>query len=129
MAISRKPYLIRAMHEWICDSRYTPHIVVDAEADGVEVPTEHISEGKIILNISDSATEGLNLGNDTIGFATRFGGRVHSVRIPTGAVLGIYARETGEGMIFTGDDPDPDDGNDGDDDAPPPERPNLKIVK
>lgn len=129
MAISRKPYLIRAMHEWICDSRYTPHIVVDAQTEGVEVPGEHVSDGKIILNVSDSATEGLHLGNDTISFATRFGGRVHSVRLPTAAVLGIYARETGEGMIFTSEEPGPDDGDGGDDGPSPPERPNLKIVK
>lgn len=128
MAISRKPYLIRAMYEWICDSHYTPHIVVDARPEQVQVPPQHVSDGKIILNISESATEGLRLGNETISFATRFGGRVHSVRLPASAVLGIYARETGEGMIFTDEGEGPAPG--GDDDGPgPPDRPTLKVVK
>lgn len=130
MSISRKPYLIRAMHEWICDSHLTPHIVVDISVEGVQVPREHASDGKIILNISESATEGLRLGNDIISFATRFGGRVNSVSVPAHSVLGIYARETGEGMIFTGDEADPDRGPDDDGGAPQrPDRPALKVVK
>ncbi|MBT8144064.1 MAG: ClpXP protease specificity-enhancing factor [Gammaproteobacteria bacterium] len=129
MALPRKPYLIRAMHEWICDSEFTPHIVVDAEAEHVVVPAEHINDGKIILNISTRATEALQLGNEFISFATRFGGRSVSIEIPCAAVLGIYARETGEGMIFTGED-SPDD-PDGSDEPTPPRatRPELKIVK
>ncbi|MBT8136901.1 MAG: ClpXP protease specificity-enhancing factor [Gammaproteobacteria bacterium] len=126
---SRRPYLIRAMHEWICDNQFTPHLVIDATADGVTVPDDHVSEGKIILNISDRATEALHLGNETISFATRFSGSVHSVRLPCKAVLGIYARETGEGMIFTSDPPDDEPGPD--DDQPPagPGRPTLKVIK
>lgn len=128
MSISRKPYLIRAMHEWIGDSHYTAHIVVDAQFEGVRVPLQHVNDGKIILNISPGATEGLSLGNDTISFATRFGGRVHAVRLPANAVLGIYARETGEGMIFTDDGTGPEP--DGDDSGPErPDRPQLKVVK
>lgn len=126
MSISRKPYLIRAMHEWICDSHFTPHIVVDVSVEGVQVPVEHVSDGKIVLNIGESATEALRLGNDTISFATRFGGRVSSVSVPSQSVLGIYARETGEGMIFTGEEPGPDDDGQG---PQTPERPSLKIVK
>lgn len=129
MSISRKPYLIRAMHEWISDSHLTPHIVVDVSVDGVQVPAEHASDGKIILNISAAATEGLRIGNDLISFATRFGGRVSSVSVPADSVLGIYARETGEGMIFTDDSsPDPDPGDDGDGPQRP-DRPALKVVK
>lgn len=135
MSTSRRPYLIRAMYEWICDNQFTPHIVIDATVDGVTVPDDHVTEGKIILNISDRATEALHLGNETISFTTRFGGAVHSVRLPCSAVLGIYARETGEGMIFTSDpsddEPGPGDQPDPDDDQPPagPGRPTLKVVK
>ncbi len=133
MATSRKPYLIRAMHEWICDNDFTPHIVVDAEIEGVSVPRDRVANGKIILNIGGGATEALHLGNDGISFATRFSGTIHSVRVPSEAILGIYARETGEGMIFTeetrGDDEGSDNGPDGGGAPPEPGRPVLKVVK
>lgn len=134
MSTSRKPYLIRAMYEWISDNDFTPHLVIDADLDGVTVPRDHVSDGKIILNIGSQATEGLHLGNETISFATRFSGTIHSVRMPCSAVLGIYARETGEGMIFTGEDPvdgqkPEDDGPDGGDSPKDPGRPTLKVVK
>lgn len=126
MSISRKPYLIRAMHEWIGDSQLTPHLVVDAAVDGVQVPPEHISDGKIVLNIGANATQQLQLGNDAISFETRFNGRAYPIFLPCEAVLGIYARETGEGMIFTADDAD---GDGGDDTPAPPRPPTLKVVK
>lgn len=98
---SRRPYLLRAMHEWISDSNCTPHIVVDAGVAGVEVPRQYVRDGKIVLNISWSATAQLTLGNDEISFSGRFGGSPMTVRIPLDALLAIYARETGQGMIFT----------------------------
>ena len=118
------------MHEWICDNDFTPHVVIDAQMEGVTVPREHVADGKIILNIGHRATEGLHLGNEVISFATRFSGAIHSVRVPCGAILGIYARETGEGMIFT-DETDPDEGSDRgpDDGGGPPGKPTLKVVK
>ncbi|AMN46135.1 hypothetical protein ACG33_03215 [Steroidobacter denitrificans] len=106
---SRRPYLLRAMHEWISDSQQTPHIVVDASAPGVEVPHQYVQGGKIILNVSMNATSSLNLGNEFVLFRARFGGVTHDISVPVGAVLGIYARETGQGMIFS------------DIDAPPPQ--------
>lgn len=130
MTIPRKPYLIRAMHEWICDSDLTPHLVVDATADNVSVPQDHVDDGKIILNVSHSATRGLALGNSLIAFETRFGGRAIQIEVPCAAVLGIYARETGEGMIFTGEDaPDDPDGGVNPDAPGPRPRPALKVVK
>lgn len=105
---SRRPYLLRAMHEWISDSAQTPHIVVDASIQGVEVPRQYVQGGKIILNVSNHATSGLNLGNDFVRFRARFGAATYDVSVPVAAVLGIYARETGQGMIFS------------DADAPPP---------
>lgn len=96
----RRPYLVRAMHEWMTDNGQTPHIVVDAAGEGVEVPRAFVRDGKIILNVSWQATQSLRLGNDVIEFSARFAGVSHAVRIPVAAVLGIYARETGQGMLF-----------------------------
>jgi len=98
---SRRPYLLRAMHEWISESDCTPHLVVDASAPGVEVPRQYVRDGKIVLNVSWNATAQLTLGNDELSFSGRFGGTPMNVRIPIDAVLAIYARETGQGMIFT----------------------------
>ena len=100
-AVSRRPYLLRAMHEWISDSGHTPHVIVDALKAGVEVPSAYIKDGKIVLNLSMTATQRLQLKNDGIEFDARFAGVAHHVRVPMVAVLGVYARETGEGMIFS----------------------------
>jgi stringent starvation protein B len=125
------------MHEWITDSEQTPHLVVDAAIDGVEVPRQYVQGGKIILNVSHSATSGLNLGNDGVVFRARFGAVTYDVSVPIVAVLGIYARETGQGMIFSdADGPQPPSGP-GEPTAPTstpaPEpkrvRPTLKVVK
>jgi stringent starvation protein B len=82
------------------DNGYTPHIVVDSTEAGTTVPTEFVEDGRIVLNVSYSATQSLVLGNDSIEFQARFGGRPFSVWVPATAVLAIYARETGEGMVF-----------------------------
>ena len=104
---SRRPYLLRAIHEWISDSECTPHIVVDAAVQGVDVPRQYVRDGKIVLNLSWSATAQLSMGSDEICFNGRFGGTSMTVRIPSDAVLAIYARETGQGMIFADDESDP----------------------
>jgi len=104
----RRPYLLRALHEWITDSGDTPHIVVDAAGESVIVPRQYVKDGKIVLNISMSATQFLNLGNEFVTFEARFSGSSFSVNVPIKAVLGIYARETGQGMIFPEGDADPD---------------------
>lgn len=100
---SKRPYLIRAMHEWMGDNVHTPHIVVDAGVDGVTVPREHVKDGKIILNISETAAHNLKLTNSAISFRARFSGVPFDVWVPMKSVLGIYARETGQGMIFSHD--------------------------
>ena len=104
---SRRPYLLRAMHEWMTDNQQTPHLVVDATATAVEVPRQFVQDGKIVLNISFHATNGLTLGNERVEFNARFGGQTHHVRVPIHAVQGIYARETGQGMIFSDEDAPP----------------------
>lgn len=122
-----RPYLIRALHEWIVDNQLTPYLLVDCAMEGVQVPEEHISEGRIILNVSPSATQGLSLGNDLIQFDARFGGRPQHIDVPIESVLAIYARENGRGMVFNNDSdddasPDPsDDGGGG--------KPHLRVVK
>ena len=100
---SKRPYLIRAMHEWMGDNGNTPHLVIDATVEGVSVPREHIKDGKIILNISETAAHNLKLKNDAVSFRARFGGVPYDVWVPMRSVLGIYARETGQGMIFSHD--------------------------
>lgn len=120
------------MVDWISDNGETPHIVVDAAQDGVQVPSQHVRDGKVVLNIGGTATQGLSLGNEFVEFSARFGGVPFPVRIPLRAVLGIYARESGEGMIFTdsaGDPPPGNDGGDGDDSGPQKGPPKLSVVK
>jgi stringent starvation protein B len=106
-AISRRPYLLRAMHEWISDAGHTPHVIVDALRAGVEVPAAYVKDGKIVLNLSMTATQRLQLKNEWIEFDARFAGVAHHVHVPMAAVLGIYARETGEGMIFSESETEP----------------------
>lgn len=91
------------MREWMGDNNHTPHIVVDTSIDGVSVPREHVKDGKIILNISETAAHNLKLSNDSVSFRARFGGVPFDVWVPMRSVLGIYARETGQGMIFSQD--------------------------
>lgn len=117
------------MHQWMTDSGHTPHLIVDAGRSGVEVPQAYVKDGKIVLNVSFTAAQRLNLGNDWIELEARFSGIAHHVRFPVNAVLGIYARETGEGMVFSESDmgpeppapPAPEEGGRG--------RPQLKVVK
>lgn len=101
---SRRPYLIRAMHEWMTDNLQTPHLMVNVSIAGVVVPPQYVQEEKIILNVSYSACQNLTMSNERIEFNARFGGQPHHVIVPIQAVLGIYARETGQGMIFAEED-------------------------
>ncbi len=97
---SSRPYLLRALYEWIVDNDHIPYIVVDAGQAGVVVPPEHVKDGQIVLNIAPGAVQGLNLGNAELRFSARFGGRGMTVVAPIQAVLAIYDRETGQGMGF-----------------------------
>lgn len=132
---SRRPYLLRAMHEWMSDNHQTPHIVVDANVEGVVVPTQFVKDGRIVLNVSYSAAAGIQIENEGISFQARFGGTPMAVSVPVRAVLGIYARESGEGMLFGEEDdgaqPPPESDPEPTPEGPgtPPRRSHLKVVK
>ncbi len=98
-AIPTKPYLLRALYEWCTDNSYTPHIVVRVD-NQARVPREFVRDGEIVLNISFSATSGLQMRNDWIEFNARFSGRAHKIEVPVENVLAIYALENGQGMAF-----------------------------
>jgi stringent starvation protein B len=130
----KRPYLLRAMHQWITDSGHTPHVIVDAERSGSEVPRAYVQEGKIVLNLSYTATQQLKIDNDVVEFDGRFAGVVHHVRFPVSAVMGIYARETGEGMMFAEQDagpetPPPSGPAPAEEGGGAPKRPQLRVVK
>jgi stringent starvation protein B len=97
---STKPYLIRAIYEWILDNGMTPHLIVDADYPGTEVPIEFVDDGQIVLNIAPGAVRELTIGNDWTSFSARFSGKVRNILLPTEATLGIVTRETRQGMVF-----------------------------
>ena len=101
---SNRPYLIRAYYDWIVDNECTPYMVVDAFYPDVEVPQDYVNDGQIILNLVPRAITGLVMNNSEISFSTRFGGVPCEIRLPVKSVMGIYARENGEGMFFQHED-------------------------
>lgn len=100
---SHRPYLLRALYEWIADNGMTPHLLVDATRPHVQVPVHAVKDGRIVLNVAERAVAGLQMSNDVIRFSARFGGVSHAVSVPVSAVLAIYARETGQGMALPED--------------------------
>lgn len=133
---SSRPYLVRALYEWIVDNDCTPHLLVNADFRGVQVPPGFASDGQIVLNVAPGAVRQLKMENDAIRFEGRFGGVPHSLYVPSAAVMAIYARENGQGMVFEIEPTPPDDetsgdqGGAGDEGVPRPGgRPSLKVVK
>ncbi len=122
-----RPYLIRALYEWILDNGMTPYLLVDVASEQVVVPQQYVENGRIVLNVNPSAVQNLQLANDLIELDARFSGQPMHVVVPVMSVMAIYARENGKGMVFTEEDG-------GGDDSPPPEkeeskRPSLRVVK
>ncbi len=95
-----RPYMVRAIYQWIEDNQLTPYLMVDATADNVQIPTEHVQDGRIVLNIASRATGNMSMENDYINFSARFGGVSQDIWVPIKAVLGIYAKENSQGMFF-----------------------------
>lgn len=129
---SNRPYFIRAVYDWVVDNDLTPYLLVNADYPGIEVPKEHVADGRIVLNISPKACRGLHLEHDRIVFTTRFAGQATQIYLTPQAVLAIYAKENGRGMEFAEED--------GDGKTPPPQpsaasatqkskKPSLKLVK
>jgi len=123
-----RPYLIRAVYDWLVDNSLTPYVLVDAEFEGAIVPRQFVQEGKIVLNVRPEAVQSLVLGDEQVEFDARFSGQPMHVQFPVSAVLAVYSKENGRGMIF-----DDEEGE-----APPPSqpgpkkkatKPSLKVVK
>ncbi|RTZ60037.1 MAG: ClpXP protease specificity-enhancing factor [Gammaproteobacteria bacterium] len=129
-----KPYLIRAIYEWALDNGYTPYLMVFADKEGTTVPSQHVNDGKIVLNVHPGAVKDLSMENRYIFFSAAFGGEHMNIEIPVSAVGAIYARETGEGLSFDEEDTAPDDLVGTPSDQAGPEKPSkktshLKLVK
>ena len=126
---SNRPYLLRAIHEWINDNGLTPHLLVDAGVVGVRVPQSAIKDGRVVLSVAPRAVARFEIGTESVRFMARFNGVSHPIEVPMAAVLAIYAQENGQGMMFPDepstaplppDSPEPD---------PEPQRPRLRVVK
>ena len=124
---SSKPYLLRALYEWILDNESTPYILVDASHEGLSIPPGIASDGKVVLNLAPQAIQDLQMSNEFVGFSARFGGVPHDVYCPMASLLAIYARETGKGMMFPADEGEEDDGKSADEAKPT--GPTLKVIK
>ena len=133
-SLPKRPYLLRALYDWIVDSELTPYLLVTVDDASVQVPSEYVSEGKIVLNVSPMAVRELDLGQDAVAFSGRFGGRPFPIHVPMASIQAIYAKETGEGMMFEPEniepDPAPPEGEppDAGPDTPSPGG-HLKVVK
>lgn len=145
---SHRPYLLRALYEWVVDNGMTPHVLVDATLPGVRVPMQSVKDGRIVLNIAERAVGGLRMDNDALRFSARFGGVSQSVLVPLEAVIAVYSRETGQGMALPEDPraapasmatepaiasekelPEPDDSGPDSPSEPPKRGAHLRIVK
>lgn len=124
---SNRPYLLRAIHEWINDNGLTPYLLVEAGVPGVRVPASAIKDGRVVLSVASRAVARLEIGSERVSFMARFGGVSHAIELPISAVLAIYAQENGQGMMFPAEETSPPE--------PPPEpeeaprRPRLHVVK
>lgn len=122
-----KPYLVRALYEWILDNENTPYILVDTGGQQLQIPPGIATDGKVVLNLAPAAIQDLEISNERISFSARFGGVAQQVSCPMTSLLAIYARENGEGMMFPLEDQDDDD--DSSDPSPKNDGPTLKVVK
>lgn len=129
---SSRPYLLRAIYEWIVDNGCTPHVMVNAMLPEVKVPTSYVKDGQIVLNVAPSAVSRLVMDADALACSARFGGVAWEIYVPVSAILGIYARENGRGMMFESEPeppaPTPEEGAGGKG-ADQGARPSLKVVK
>lgn len=126
---SSKPYLLRALYEWIADNGLTPHIIVDAEAANIDFPGQAVQDGRLVLNISPMATRELNMTNEAVSFQARFGGAPRDILLPIDTVLAIYARENGQGMMFADTGETGQESGEESDPGGKPDGPTLRVIK
>ena len=129
---SSKPYLVRALYEWILDNDTTPYILVDTNSDEVLVPPGIANDGKVVLNLAPAAIENLEMTNEHVSFSARFNGVAENIYCPITSLLAIYARENGEGMMFPAEESDDNAEQPGDaetSDRAKPKGPTLKVIK
>lgn len=124
-----KPYLIRSIYDWILDNNLTPHLLVNAEDPNAVLPQQFVQDGRIILNIRPAAVEALSLGNDAIEFNTRFSGKSTYINAPIGAIMAIYAKENGKGMVFEIEESQNDEPPPPPTEKPKKAKPKLRVVK
>lgn len=138
---SSKPYILRALYEWIVDNECTPYMLVAAELPGVQVPEDFVEDGQVVLNLAPSAVRALVMNNEVISFEARFSGVPHQILVPLQAIMALYARENGQGMYFEPeqveepalDIAESNEGNEVNESEEPPLRPkgppSLRVVK
>ena len=123
---SSKPYLVRALYEWILDNETTPYILVDTSSEQVQIPPGIATDGKVVLNLAPQAIQNLEMTNEYVAFSARFSGVAQDIYCPMTSLMAIYARENGEGMMF------PEEEREAEHDAPDddkPKGPTLKVIK
>ena len=126
---SSKPYLVRALYEWILDNDSTPYILVDTSSDQVLIPPGIANDGKVVLNLAPQAIEGLEMTNEHVSFSARFNGVAEDIYCPINSLMAIYARENGEGMMFPAEEAESDPDPDRPIDDEKPKGPTLKVIK
>ncbi|MDT8406964.1 MAG: ClpXP protease specificity-enhancing factor [Methylococcales bacterium] len=130
--IPLKPYIFRAIYQWILDNELTPFMLVDAEFPGAVVPQALVEEGRIVLNLRPQAIHGLDISNELVEFNARFSGKAMQLSIPMAAILAIYAKENGQGMMFESESSEEEAVTDDNPGSPPPRptgKPKLRVVK
>jgi len=125
---SSKPYLVRALYEWILDNETTPYILVETSSDQVQIPPGIATDGKVVLNLSPQAIQDLEMNNDYISFSARFSGVAQEIYCPMASLMAIYARENGEGMMFPAEEAEAEAESARPDDDKP-RGPTLKVIK
>ncbi len=126
---SSKPYLVRALYQWILDNDTTPYILVDTSSDQVLIPPGIANDGKVVLNLAPEAIQHLEMTNEQVSFSARFNGVAEDIYCPISSLMAIYARENGEGMMFPAEDAESDPESDPPTDDDKPKGPTLKVIK
>ena len=98
--LSKRPYLVPAFYDWIVDQGHVPHLVVNADAEGVMVPTAFVEDGHIQLNVGPNAVRNFHMDRVGISFEARFAGQPEQIFVPMYAVRAIVDRDSGQGATF-----------------------------